>query len=106
MICRSLLTVKLVAFVPPNVTAVAPVRLVPVIVTLVPPFDVPESGRIVRMIGAACAETAPLLTDGATLVAVGSMSADRALGGATVAGLGVAVTDGAGVSVGALRAAG
>ena len=37
MMVVALTTVKLVAGSPPNVTAVAPVRLVPVIVTVVPP---------------------------------------------------------------------
>ena len=37
MICVAELTVKLVAFVEPNWTAVAPVKFMPVIVTLVPP---------------------------------------------------------------------
>ena len=40
----ALLTVKLVAVVAPNLTAVAPVRLVPVIVTLVPPAVGPAVG--------------------------------------------------------------
>ena len=39
------LTVKLVAVVPPNVTAVAPVKSVPVIVTTVPPAVGPVSAR-------------------------------------------------------------
>ena len=37
VICVALLTVKLVAFVLPNFTVVAPMKFVPVIVTLVPP---------------------------------------------------------------------
>ena len=36
----------IVAAVPPNLTAVAPARLVPVIVTLVPPAVGPEFGLI------------------------------------------------------------
>ena len=40
------LTTKLVALVTPNFTAVAPVRLVPVIVTDVPPVVGPEVGAI------------------------------------------------------------
>ena len=48
----ALLTVKLVAFVPPNLTAVAPVRFVPVIVTLVPPAAGPEDGLTVVTVGA------------------------------------------------------
>jgi len=42
-----------VALVTPNVTAVAPVKLVPVIVTLVPPAVVPEVGEIEVTVGAA-----------------------------------------------------
>jgi hypothetical protein len=38
------LTVKLLAFVPPNVTLVVPVKPVPVIVMLVPPEPVPVPG--------------------------------------------------------------
>jgi len=37
VICVALLTVKLVALVAPNFTAVVPMKFVPVIVTLVPP---------------------------------------------------------------------
>ncbi len=44
----ALTTVTLVAGTPPNVTAVAPVRLVPVMVTLVPPTVVPLVGLIGR----------------------------------------------------------
>ena len=40
----ALLTVKFVALVAPNLTAVAPVRLVPVIVTVVPPVAGPVLG--------------------------------------------------------------
>ena len=40
------LTVKLVALVVPNFTAVAPVRFVPVIVTAVPPGAGPDVGEI------------------------------------------------------------
>ena len=47
----ALTTVKLVAAVPPNVTAVAPVRLVPVMVTLVPPSVVPLAGVIDVTVG-------------------------------------------------------
>ena len=45
-------TVKLVAGTPPNVTAVAPVRLVPVMVTVVPPRVVPLVGPIDVTVGA------------------------------------------------------
>ena len=44
-------TVKLVAGVVPNLTAVAPKRFVPVIVTVVPPLVVPEVGVKVEMVG-------------------------------------------------------
>jgi hypothetical protein len=47
------LTVKLVALVDPNFTAVAPVKLVPVIVTDVPPDDGPEVDEIDVTAGAA-----------------------------------------------------
>ena len=44
-------TVYDVAAVPPNVTEVAPVRSVPVIVTIVPPAVVPEEGLMVDSVG-------------------------------------------------------
>ena len=47
------LTVKLVAAVLPNFTAVAPVKLVPVMVTLVPPVAGPEVGARPLTVGAA-----------------------------------------------------
>ena len=47
------LIVKLVAAVEPNLTAVAPVRLVPVIVTDVPPPVGPAVGAICATVGAA-----------------------------------------------------
>ena len=40
----ALLTVKVVAAVAPNFTAVAPVKLVPVMVTVVPPVSAPRWG--------------------------------------------------------------
>ena len=46
-------TVKLVAALPPKVTALAPVRPVPVIVTLVPPAVDPELGVALVIVGAA-----------------------------------------------------
>ena len=49
----ALTTVKLVAATPPNVTAVAPVKLVPVIVTLVPPATGPEPWLTLVTVGAA-----------------------------------------------------
>ena len=45
------LTVKPVAAVAPNVTAVAPVKLVPVIVTVVPPVAGPRVGEIALTAG-------------------------------------------------------
>jgi len=47
------LTVKDVAGVPPKVTAVAPVKFVPVIVTVVPPAVAPELGVRDTYVGAA-----------------------------------------------------
>lgn len=47
-----LFTVKLEAAVPPNVTAVAPVKSMPVIVTVVPPFVVPLGGLRLETVGA------------------------------------------------------
>ena len=52
MMVVGLTTVKLVAGTPPNVTAVAPVRLVPVIVTRVPPRVVPLVGPSDVTVGA------------------------------------------------------
>ena len=46
------LTVKLVAFVLPNLTAVAPVKLVPVMVMLVPPAVGPFVGDMPVTVGA------------------------------------------------------
>ena len=39
-----------VAATPPNVTEVAPVKFVPVIVTLVPPVLIPDDGEISVML--------------------------------------------------------
>jgi hypothetical protein len=47
------LTVKPVAGVAPNVTAVVPAKLVPVMVTEVPPAPGPEVGEIEVAVGAA-----------------------------------------------------
>jgi hypothetical protein len=47
------LTVKPVALVAPNLTAVAPVNAVPVIVTDVPPVAGPDVGEIDVTVGAA-----------------------------------------------------
>ncbi len=47
------LTVKLVALVPPNLTAVAPVKSVPVMTTLVPPAAGPDVGARPVTVGAA-----------------------------------------------------
>ena len=44
-------TVKLVAGVVPNWTAVAPMRFVPVMVTVVPPLVVPDVGVNEAMVG-------------------------------------------------------
>ena len=48
-----LTTTTLVAAAPPMVTPVAPVKLVPVIVTLVPPVVGPEVGEIAVTVGGA-----------------------------------------------------
>ena len=53
VICVAELTVNAVAAVAPKVTAVAPVKLVPVIVTTVPPADGPNVGEIDVTVGAA-----------------------------------------------------
>ncbi len=45
------LALKLVAGVPANVTAVAPVKFVPVIVTVVPPLVLPEVGLTAVTVG-------------------------------------------------------
>jgi hypothetical protein len=45
------LAVKLVALVVPNLTAVAPVRLVPVMVTDVPPAKGPDVGEMAVTVG-------------------------------------------------------
>ena len=46
-----LTTLKDVAFNPPNVTEVAPIKFVPVIVTLVPPSLDTEDGVMLLMLG-------------------------------------------------------
>jgi hypothetical protein len=51
VIWASLLTVKVVAAVEPNVTPVAPVKLAPVIVTDVPPEAGPEDGLTLVTVG-------------------------------------------------------
>ena len=53
VICVAESTLKLVAAVVPKVTAVAPVRFSPVIVTAVPPAAGPFFGKSFLMIGAA-----------------------------------------------------
>jgi hypothetical protein len=53
VICESLTTTILDAVMPPMVTAVAPVKPVPVIVTAVPPDVVPITGAMLVKIGAA-----------------------------------------------------
>ena len=52
-----LTTTTLVAAVPPMVTAVAPVKSVPVMVMLVPPATEPLVGEILVTVGAATAAT-------------------------------------------------
>jgi hypothetical protein len=51
VICEGLTTVRLVAFVPPKVTVLVPVRLVPVMVTLVAPVVGPEEGAALTNVG-------------------------------------------------------
>ena len=53
VICVAPLTVKLVAAVEPNSTALAPVKLVPVMVTLVPPAVGPAAGFRAVTVGGA-----------------------------------------------------
>lgn len=53
VICVALSTVKLVAAVLPKLTALAPVKLVPVTTTLVPPAVVPLFGVTAVIVGAA-----------------------------------------------------
>ena len=48
-----LLTVKVVAALPPNFTAVAPVKLAPVTLTEVPPPAGPDAGLTEATVGAA-----------------------------------------------------
>ena len=50
-----LTTMRLVAAVPPTVTAVAPVKPVPVMVTAVPPANVPDVGEMLMNVGAGAA---------------------------------------------------
>jgi len=52
VICVALLTVKLVALVAPNLTAVATVKLVPLMLTEVPPPVVPVFGAMPVTVGA------------------------------------------------------
>ena len=52
MIWVAEITVKLVAAVAPNLTAVAPFRFVPVMVTCVPPAAGPEVGLTAVTVGA------------------------------------------------------
>ncbi len=51
MICVSLSTVKLVAAVEPKLTAVAPVKFVPVIVTVLAPPVGPAEGLTLETVG-------------------------------------------------------
>ena len=66
VICVAPFTVKLVAAVPPKLTAVAPVSAVPVIVTLVPPDSGPAFGAMLACLimletGSAVAAVNPVL---------------------------------------------
>lgn len=61
VICVAESTVKLVTGCPPMVTAVAPVRSVPVITTPVPPAIGPDAGEILLIEGA-MGELAPHVT--------------------------------------------
>ena len=51
VIIVSLTTLKDVAFNPPNVTTLAPVKALPLIVTDVPPIVLPNNGKIPVIIG-------------------------------------------------------
>ena len=53
VICVAELTVKPVAAVAPKVTAVAPLKFVPVMVTVVPPAVGPAVGEMLVMVGSA-----------------------------------------------------
>ena len=53
VICDSVLTMNAAAGVVPNVTAVAPVKSVPVTVTVVPPWTGPEEGFTALTVGGA-----------------------------------------------------
>ena len=61
VIVLALATKKLVAAVPPNATAVAPVKLVPEIVTLVPPVDGPRFGLMLVIVGCDAAKNVKAL---------------------------------------------
>ncbi|MNF05498.1 hypothetical protein D3C80_2052420 [compost metagenome] len=52
VICVALLTVKPLAAVAPKVTAVAPEKLVPLMITFVPPAAGPAVGEIEVTVGA------------------------------------------------------
>jgi hypothetical protein len=52
LICVALLKLNVVAAVPPKLTAVTPVKFVPVIVTLVPPVVRPVFGLTLVTVGA------------------------------------------------------
>ena len=53
VICVALFTVKPAAAVPPNFTLVAPEKLVPVTVTVVPPTVGPDVGEMLVTVGGA-----------------------------------------------------
>ena len=63
MIVVAFTTVMLVAVVPPMVTEVAPVRLVPVIVTGVPPTVGPEVGLMLVKVGAGAGAVALVMVN-------------------------------------------
>src|SRR5450755_4327354 len=65
VICVAVLTTKLAAAVPPKLTAVAPVKPVPVIVTVVPPDVVPVVG--LRLVTVGCAVTTNVYPSPATI---------------------------------------
>ena len=64
VICVALLTVKPVAGVAPNATPVAPVKLVPVTTTVVPPASGPAVGEIDVTVGR-CSTMVESAADGA-----------------------------------------
>ena len=96
-----LLTVKLVAFVLPNFTALAPRKLEPVMMTLVPPAVGPELGDTEVIPGTTCSVTPEVATG--FVVGVGG---DGWLCGRGAGVAAATVTAGATLAAGALRVAG